>query len=157
MLFRSPNTTKVVGVISAGKYFPTASLQDMLANAQALASRKSVADPLLKTIQEKSVAAAIQQYRDLRSTQFTAYDFRESELNGLGYQLIAMKRLTEAIEILKLNVEIFPTSSNAYDSLAEAYMDDGDKDMAIKNYKKSLELDPTNVNAVEKLKKLYAQ
>ena len=151
------NTTKVVGVIFAGKYFPKASLQDMLANAQALASRKSVADALLKTIQEQGVAAAIQQYRDLRSTQFAAYDFRESELNRLGYRLIAMKRLTEAIEILKLNVEIFPTSSNAYDSLAEAYMDNGDKDMAIKNYKKSLEVDPTNANAVEKLKKLYAQ
>jgi tetratricopeptide (TPR) repeat protein len=78
-------------------------------------------------------------------------------LNRLGYQLIAMKRLTEAIEILKLNVEIFPMSSNAYDSLAEAYMDNGDKDPAIKNYKKSLELDPTNANAVEMLRKLNAQ
>jgi tetratricopeptide (TPR) repeat protein len=151
------NTTKIAGVVVAGKYFPKASLQGMLAKVQALASQKSIADALLKTIQEKDVGAAIQQYRELKSTQFAAYDFHEEELNDLGYQLIGMKRFAEAIEILKLNAEIFPASSNAYDSLAEAYMDHGDKDLAITNYRKSLELDATNTNAVEMLRKLNAQ
>jgi Tfp pilus assembly protein PilF len=52
-------------------------------------------------------------------------------------------------------VGVYPNSYNTYDSLAEAYMDNGDKDLAISNYqKKSLELNPNNMNAVEKLKKL---
>jgi cytochrome c-type biogenesis protein CcmH/NrfG len=55
-----------------------------------------------------------------------------------------------------LCVEEYPESYNAYDSLGEAYMNNGEKDPAIKNYQKSLQLNPKNVNAVEMLKKLNA-
>jgi cytochrome c-type biogenesis protein CcmH/NrfG len=43
-----------------------------------------------------------------------------------------------------------------YDSLGEAYMKNGDKELAIENYEKSLKLDPGNANAVEMLKRLRA-
>ena len=49
----------------------------------------------------------------------------------------------------------FPNSSNVYDSYGEACMLNGDDDEAIKNYKRSLELDPDNVNAIEMLKELH--
>jgi len=62
--------------------------------------------------------------------------------------------LTEATELFKLNVQAFPGSWNAYDSLGEAYMKAGQKQLAIDNYKKSLELNPANDNAKEKLKVL---
>ena len=64
--------------------------------------------------------------------------------------------LTDATELLKLNVQVFPNSSNSYDSLGEAYMKSGQKQLAIDNYKKSLALDPDNDNAKEKLKTLEA-
>ena len=51
---------------------------------------------------------------------------------------------------------MFPKGFNTYDSLGEAYMENGDKSLAIQNYKKSLELNPKNTHAVEKLKKLEA-
>jgi len=146
------NTTKIASVVYGGKLFPRAALDKMLSDVLALASRPSIADVLMKTIQEKDAAAAIRLYHELKDTQPSAYDFSEEELNGLGYTLIGMKKVPEAIEIFKLVVEAYPQSSNAYDSLAEAYMDHGDKDLAIKNYQKSLELDPHNTNAVEKLK-----
>ena len=101
----------------------------MLAKVEALASRKSTADALLKTIQQKDVNAAIKQYHELKATEPTAYDFGEDRLNGLGYQLLEMKKFEDAIRMLELNVEAYPQSSNAYDSLAEAYMDNGDKDL----------------------------
>jgi tetratricopeptide (TPR) repeat protein len=130
----------------------------MLAQAEAIADRKSIADALWKTVQDKDVAAAVTQYHELQATDSGAYDFEEDELNGLGYNLIGMKRVKEAIEILKLNVEAYPMSSNVYDSLGEAYMDDGDTELAVKNYRKSLELNPSNNNADERLKKLgFAQ
>ena len=151
------NTRKIDAVVYGGRLFPKASLDEMLAKAQALASRKSIAETLSTTIQQQNVDAAIKQYHELKSTQPAAYDFSEGELNSLGYQLLEMKNFKEAIRILQLNVEAYPQSSNAYDSLAEAYMDDGDRELSIKNYKKSLELDATNSNAVEKLKKLDAQ
>lgn len=51
-------------------------------------------------------------------------------------------------------MEAYPQSGNAYDSLAEAYMDNGDTRLAVANYQKSLQLDPSNSNAVQMLKKL---
>jgi CubicO group peptidase (beta-lactamase class C family) len=115
---------------------------------------RDIADTLFNTVMEKDVQAAIKQYRELKATQADAYDFSEGQLNGLGYRLMQMKRLKDAIEILKLNVETYPQGFNTYDSLGEAYMENGDKQLAIQNYKKSLELNPRNTGAVEKLKKL---
>ena len=70
----------------------------------------------------------------------------------LGYQLLGKNRLEDAINIFKLNVEFFPGASNPYDSLGEAYMLNGNKELAIKNYKKSIELNPENTNGAEMLK-----
>jgi tetratricopeptide (TPR) repeat protein len=118
------------------------------------APKKPISEAMLNTILEKDVASAIKQYRELKTTQTGLYDFREPELNMLGYRLLEMKRAKDAIEIFKLNVEAYPRSANAYDSLGEAYMVNGDKELAVQNYKKSLELNPNNANATEALKKL---
>ena len=48
----------------------------------------------------------------------------------------------------------YPKSANVYDSLGEAYMQAGQKDLAIQNYKMSLRLNPENRNAIEMLRKL---
>ena len=117
---------------------------------------RDIADTLFNTVIEKDVQAAIKQYRELKATQQDAYDFSEPQLNRLGYQLLQMNRAGDAIEIFKVNVEIFPQGFNVYDSLGEAYMVNGDKQLAIQNYKKSLELNPKNANAIETLKKLEA-
>ena len=63
-------------------------------------------------------------------------------------------KVAEALTIFKVNVALYPQSANAYDSLAEAYTANGEKPLAIANYKKSLELNPQNRNAAEELKKL---
>jgi Flp pilus assembly protein TadD len=63
-------------------------------------------------------------------------------------------KLPEAIAIFKINVEFYPASWNVYDSLGEAYMNNGEKELAITNYRKSLELNPANSNGAEILKKL---
>jgi imidazolonepropionase-like amidohydrolase len=151
------NTTKIAAVVYGGKLFPKTSLDAMLSDAEALASRKSIAEAFSKTISEKDVDSAIKQYHDLRATQRRAYDFGEDELNGLGYQLLGAKQHKAAIAIFQLNVEAYPASYNSYDSLGEAYMVNGDKALAIKNYTKSLELNPKNTNAAEMLKKLAAE
>jgi tetratricopeptide (TPR) repeat protein len=97
---------------------------------------------------------AVQRYHDLRKDYFDQYDFSEIQLNRLGYVLLDQERVGEAIEIFRLNVEMFPRSFNPYDSLGEAYMIAGDKEKAIENYQKSLELNPENENGKRMLKKL---
>jgi uncharacterized membrane protein len=118
--------------------------------------RKSIAEALSATIASSGIDAAAKQYHDLKAADSSTYNFDESELNALGYQLIGAHRLKEAIRILQLNVEAYPQSSNVYDSLGEAYMDDGDKPQAIANYQKSLRLNPKNRGAVVMLQKLKA-
>jgi dienelactone hydrolase len=68
-----------------------------------------------------------------------------------AYDLMEKDHLPEAIDLFKLNAQVFPGSWNAYDSLGEAYMKVGQKQLAIDNYKKSLELNPANDDAKEKL------
>jgi CubicO group peptidase (beta-lactamase class C family) len=116
--------------------------------------KKPIGDALSKTIMDKGIAPAVAQYRELKANKADAYDFSEMELNRLGYQLLGMKKISEAVEVFKLNVEAYPRSANVYDSLAEAYLASGNKELAVQNYKKSLELNPQNANATEALKKL---
>jgi predicted alpha/beta superfamily hydrolase len=79
----------------------------------------------------------------------------EGYVNGMGYRMLyAMQDVKKAIAFFEYNISNFPNSANAYDSLAEAYMIKGDKAQAIKNYKKSLKLDPNNQNAARFIREL---
>jgi Flp pilus assembly protein TadD len=83
----------------------------------------------------------------------------EVELNAYGYQLIAEGNMDKAIEVLALNTQRFPKSANAWDSLGEAQAMKGDKTNAIKNFKKSLSLNPpenVKLNSEKYLRQLGA-
>ena len=116
----------------------------------------SVQNVLEKEVKENGVPAAIARYRQMRLRYPTEY-FKERTLNTLGYQQMNAHHLEEAIALFKLNVEMYPRAYNTYDSLGEAYMVHGDRQLAIRNYRKSLTLNPENTNAVEKLKQLASK
>lgn len=82
------------------------------------------------------------------------FKLTENEVNSWGYKLIKQKRITDALEIFKLNVYLYPASANAFDSLGEIYAEHGDIELAIKNYEQSLKLNPQNKNAEEQIRKL---
>jgi len=117
-------------------------------------SYKSPTRMLLKKILANGAEAGLQEYRRWRSDRPSAELIKEAQMNRLGYDLLAMKHVKDAIEVFKLNVEDYPQSSNTYDSLGEAYMLDGNKELAIKNYQRSVDLNPNNTNGVDTLKKL---
>ena len=77
----------------------------------------------------------------------------EGNLNRQGYDLLRANKFQLAKDVFKVNVMLYPNSSNVYDSYAEACMKNGDIQLAIENYKKSLVLDPNNTNA----KKMIAE
>src|SRR6266446_405069 len=116
--------------------------------------KSSIAELMYQIYRREGIGAAVQQYRSLKQRNDAAYEFAESELNELGYELLGRKKIGDAIEILKLNVEVYPASGNVYDGLGEAYMISGNKELAVENYKKSLKINPGNSNAVDMLRKL---
>jgi tetratricopeptide (TPR) repeat protein len=75
-------------------------------------------------------------------------------LNDIGYKLLNQGKFQEALAVFQLNVKFYPESWNVYDSIGEAYVKTGDKELAIENYQKSLQINPDNNNAVEMLKQL---
>lgn len=94
-------------------------------------------------------------YAALRAKD-SSFKISEYAVNEWGYILLFTGRVKEAIEVLKLNVQLYPKSANSYDSLGEAYMAAGNKSLAIVNYRRSLDLEPGNMNAKEQLRILEA-
>lgn len=75
-------------------------------------------------------------------------------MNQFGLDLLRMGRVEDAIEVLKQNVADHPESFNVYDSLGEACAVHGDRELAIRNYERSIELNPRNTGGIEALAKL---
>jgi Flp pilus assembly protein TadD len=74
--------------------------------------------------------------------------------NQRGYARIYAGSFPDAIAIFKLNVRLHPNSWNVYDSLGEAYAKNGQTRLAIQNYQKSIQLNPSNTNGIQHLKEL---
>jgi len=122
-----------------------------------IAIKTSIALEVGRTMVKDGIEAGQRRYGDLKKTQPNAYDFRENQLNQLGYMFMQDRKYKEAIAVLRLNAEAYPESSNAYDSLGEAYLRAGDTRQAAENYERSLKLDPKNKNAEDHLRKLKVQ
>jgi CubicO group peptidase (beta-lactamase class C family) len=117
-------------------------------------SYKSPARSLFKNAIAKGAEAALGEYREWRKGRSAEEAVNEDRMNQIGLDLLRMRRVKDAIEVLKQNVVDYPQSFNVYDSLGEAYAANGDKELAIKNYERSIELKPDNKGGIEALKKL---
>jgi CubicO group peptidase (beta-lactamase class C family) len=124
--------------------------------------RKSIAREFGKTLVADGFDAAMKTLQKLKGDT-SNFVLDEDQFNSLGYDLMGddnsmhlreQHKYPEAVEVLKLNVEQFPTSSNAYDSYAEALQKNGQKEEAIKMYKEALRIDPKNEHALRTLAEL---
>jgi len=113
-------------------------------------------DPeFISILRNKGIENAIQYYYKTISSNPKAILFTEAQINSLGYEYLQKNLIGEAILIFKFNVEVFPKSFNVYDSLGEAFMKAKKYELAIMNYKKSIELNPDNTNGKKKLDEIY--
>lgn len=128
----------------------------VLPNGNVQTAPKVAADDLIpfEHLNSGNFEKAIAGYRQIKKETPNNAAVSEARINGLGYGFLRAKKLPESIAYFKLNVEFYPKSFNVYDSLGEAYMANGEKELAIQNYKKSLELNPKNTRGAEMLKKL---
>ncbi|NGZ83937.1 serine hydrolase domain-containing protein [Duganella aceris] len=75
----------------------------------------------------------------------------QNDLNSWGYRLLARHENKAAVVVLDLAARLYPDNANAHDSLAEAHEADHATALAIRHYRRSLELNPQNRNAAERL------
>ncbi len=113
----------------------------------------SIATKMYNIRNENGIDSAIQFYNFNKTNNYDKYDFSEQELNLLGYKLWSIGKIDEAIEIFKMNVAAY-SSSNAYESLGEAYLKKGDKDKAETCFREALKLDATNQDAIRMMKQI---
>ena len=118
--------------------------------------KKSMATTLYKSLKQDGVTSIVSTYNRLKENSFEEYQFTENQLNNFGYQLLQRNKLLAAVEVMKLNVIEYPESGNAYDSLGEVYLANGQKKLALASYEKSLELEPENANAKKVIEQLQS-
>ena len=114
--------------------------------------KKSIAEALRQPASNQPLDKLRATFNTLKADK--AYSLNEDDINALGYELMRSGNVSQAVAVLTLNAEAFPNSYNVYDSRGEAYMNAGDKAAAIRDYKKSVEMNPRNTNGYAKLKEL---
>jgi tetratricopeptide (TPR) repeat protein len=127
--------------------------------------KKSIAAEYARTLQREGAASAKDKLIILK-TDTAQYQLSEDEMNNIGYDFMGGSnnpnpyrfaeehKYKEALEILKLNAELFPNSWNAHDSYGEILVLMGQKEEAIKEYKRSIELNPKNSGGKKVLENL---
>ena len=115
--------------------------------------KKSAFFEFKKVYETKGLEASIQKMKALKSDS-QHYYFLHPEFDTYTYRLMKQDKLSDALEIFALFVEFFPESYIAFDSLGEAYLRKGDKERARKYFSRSLELNPENQNARNRIEEL---
>lgn len=114
----------------------------------------SVVTKIKQIIDIKGINNIEESYFELKNNHADKYIFSEEELNEFGYYYLSKNNIDFAVSVFKLNIVAFPNSFNVYDSYGEALLKQGKKKEAIKNYKKSVELNPNHKHGINVLKKL---
>jgi hypothetical protein len=97
-------------------------------------------DEIFTAITARGVEAAMTEFEAARARDPESSTFREAEINRLGYRLLRSQRPADALTIFRRNTVLYPASSNALDSLAEALETTGDRAGAIETTRKALEV-----------------
>jgi tetratricopeptide (TPR) repeat protein len=145
---------------SALEFIENKSFENGLKEGLLTQQAKQINSPKL-TFQDFNELAFDQDYKNLydlyvsTKTKNPSLEIPEGHLNTLGLQLIFNPNTSnQGINVFLLAIRLYPKSANLFDSLAEAYLFIDNKEKAIENFEKSLELNAQNQNAIDRLKQL---
>ena len=148
------NTRAINGVFRAGRWLPRAEIRAQLDSLErSYRPVQSALASFVQALETRGAVAAMDVYRQ-SSQQPEIAKAVENVINSYGYRVLREKGAEEAIQVFLLNTEAFPREYNTWDSLAEAYLADGQRELAIKYYRKVLELRPGDENATRMLKQI---
>jgi imidazolonepropionase-like amidohydrolase len=168
------NTRRIAGVMVKGHWYEAATLEqlkegipsqydhDLASVVKLMKSDPGAADrylherdplnflgsaALAEVMASDGAPALLRLVRDLRRTNSAWELASEETVNNLGYQLLGEQKMRPALLVFGANVEDFPHSANALDSLADGHLKLGDEAKAVELYRRALQLDPSYVNA----------
>ncbi len=114
----------------------------------------SAADRLYALVEEGAGADAIRQVVVEHEAPTPKHFFNEAQINAAGYRFLQAGSVPQAVEIFRINRDLFPASWNVHDSLGEALLAAGETEAAIASYQKSLDLNPQNTSATNALARI---
>ncbi|SNR31991.1 hypothetical protein SAMN04488111_0271 [Lutibacter flavus] len=113
-------------------------------NFRKLAVNEKIPSEYLK---DNEFDKALEGYLNIKKNDSLDNSLNENNFNSLGYKELRKNNFENALNIFKINMMLYPNSSNVYDSYADALKVKGDTLQAIIYYKKSLKLDSGNRRA----------
>jgi tetratricopeptide (TPR) repeat protein len=122
--------------------------------------KKRVLEPIYYALRDEGTQAAVRMYFDFKNNRSDEYSADETDLVFIAYKLNLNGRVDEALAFFELCAEEYPEGYYAYychHSIGEIYRNRGDKDLALRHYRKSLEANPDNTSAAEAIAELEAE
>ncbi len=114
------------------------------------AQAKKLSSILLQTILKNGTEAAIKKFEEVKNDRSVV----KGELDNLILSLRIRGAGKEMFEISKLYVREFPESADGHKRMGDLYQWFGNRELAVKSYKRVLELDPKNAEVLEILNKI---
>lgn len=150
------NNCIIVLTNNSTRYFRTIidPLKNILHDQPYEIPKMSISEVIGKVILNDGVDDAIGQYKKLKTDKPDEYDFAENQLNRLGYQLMQLDRIDDAVEVFQLNQEEFSQSANVYDSFGDALLARGDTTNSLINFKEAFAMDSTLAATKEKIMRI---
>lgn len=126
-------------------------------SAPNFAPQAEVLERLAPALATHDPARLTMAYRAMGDYGVAAANIVEATVNTMGYRRLQNNEVDAAIVVFELNSETFPESANTWDSLAEAIVAKGDREMAIRYYRRALEIDPDNRNAARMIERIMGE
>jgi len=158
-ILESPSSLKGVVTIHAGLLPPerlTSTRDALVRLREEVEAKDSAGAEVERFLQRAGMEAALGRFRQLRKRETGDYYFLEGEFTALGYSLLGRGDTADAVDILRLNTEMFPESGDAHDSLGEALVSAGDPELVVACFERALEIDALDSYAFDMLSTLQA-
>jgi len=144
----------LVGARGFNQQLHSGTIQEMWTE---VTGQQDAARRLYALIDEGAAESAIREVIEARGATPARYFYFEGSLVAMGYRFLQMERVPQAVAMFEATVAAFPQAWNAYDSLGEALLRAGDTAGALRNYEKSVELNPDNQNGKDALARIRAE
>lgn len=152
---------KLVGMVVLANSYPaptnviTEAILDIIHGFEPRYPKPPVVQALAPVLKSQGLEAAITAYHKIKENQAYDFDFNPGQFFNIGYVLNDIRRTAEAMDILKLGIEINPTADELYLELGRTALQSGDKIQAEHFCQQCLSINPHNWEAARWLNDLY--